>query len=65
MTFLQELLHLGACRVEAWQHGEDRLLAFQRLLVEHIVGLVELRQSWCAVDHGDGVDIFEFMFAVV
>ena len=47
------------------QDGENRFLARQHLLMEHLVGLVELRQSRGAVDDGDGIDILKLLFTVV
>ena len=51
--------------MQTGQDGENRFLALQHLLVEHLVGLIELRQSWCTIDDGDGIDVVELVFAVV
>ena len=51
--------------MQTWQDGEDGLLALQHLLVQHLVGLVELCQSGCTIDDGNGIDILETLLAIV
>ena len=51
--------------MQTGQDGEDRFLTLFNLLVEHIVGLIELGESRCAVDDGDGIDIVELVFTIV
>ena len=65
MPLTQELRHLRASSVQTWQHREYRLLALAYLLIQHVVGLVELRQSRRSVDNGYGVDVVELVLAVV
>ena len=47
------------------QDGEDGLLAGLYLLVEYIVGLIELGQSGGAIDHGDGINMVELVLTIV
>ena len=65
MSATEELLHLGTSRIDAGQYGEDWLLALQYLLVQHVVGFVELHQSRCTEDDHDGIDVLELLLAVV
>ena len=51
--------------MQTWQDGEDRLLTLQHLLVEYLVCLVELCQTWCAVNNCNGINILKLMFTVV
>ena len=53
----QELLHLGACRTDAGQDGEYRFLALLNLLMQHIIDLKDLHQSWRTKDYHDGINI--------
>ena len=64
MAAFQELLHLGPCRTDAGQDGEDGLAALANLLVEHVIHLENLHQSWCAEDHHDGVDVVGLLAVV-
>ena len=65
VSFLQKFSHLWAGSVQTRQNGEDRLLTLQYLLVQHLVSLIELRQPWCAIDDGNGIDVLKFMFTIV
>ena len=65
MALAQEFLHLRTGRVQTGKDGEHRLLALQYLLVQHIVGLVELYQTGGAEDDHDGVDVVETLLTVV
>lgn len=65
MSLRKELGHLWAGSDHAGQDGEDGFAAATDAAVEHIIGLVELGEAWCAVDDGDGIDIVETVFAVV
>ena len=65
MALLQEFGHLRTCGMQTGQDGEDRFLARQHLLVQHLVGFVQLRQSWCTIDDGNGIDVLELLFAIV
>ena len=65
MSLAQEFLYLRAGSVQTRQDGEDGLLAFQYLLVQHVIGLIQLHQTWCAENHHDGIDVVETLFTVV
>ena len=65
VTLGQKLGHLGACRVQTGQNGEDGLAALANFLVQHVVCLVELGQSRRAVDDGNGIDVRQLLLAVV
>ena len=51
--------------MQTWQHREYRFLALAYLLIQHVVRLVQLRQSRRSVYHGYGVDVVELVLAVV
>ena len=51
--------------MQTWQHREYRFLALAYLLIQHVVRLVQLRQSRRSVDNGYGVDVVELVLAVV
>ena len=51
--------------MQARQDGEDGFLALEYLLVQRVVGLVELGQSRGAIDDGNGIDVVKLLFAVV
>ena len=51
--------------MQTGQDGEDGLMALVDLLVEHVVGLIELGEARGTVDDGDGIDMVELVFAVV
>ena len=65
VTFLQEFCHLGTCRMQTGENGEDRLAALLNLLVQHLVGFIERCQSWRTIDDCDGIDVGESVFAIV
>ena len=51
--------------MQAGQDGEDRLFALADLLIQYIVGLVELCETRGAIDNGNGIDIVKPILAVV
>ena len=51
--------------MQAGQDGEDRLLALQNLLVQHLISLVEGVQARSAVDDRDGVDVVKPLLAII
>ena len=65
MSLGKEVFHLLSRRVDGWQDGEDGLLAFENLLVQHIVCLIDVDKSRCAEDDADGIDIGKLMLAIV
>ena len=65
VSLFQEFLHFRTCGMEAGQDGEDRFFAFADLLIEHIVGLIELGEARGAVDDGNGINLIELVLAVV
>lgn len=65
MSLAQELRHLWSGGVQTGQDGEDGFLAFQNLLVQNVISLIELDEPRCAEDDHHGVDIVEFLLTIV
>ena len=65
MSLAQEFGHLWSCGVQTGKNGENRFLAFQNLLMQHVVSLVELYQAGSTEDDKDGINVLETVFAEV
>ena len=51
--------------MKTWQDGEDRFLAFQNLLVEHVIGFIERYKSWRAEDYHYRINIVKTVLTIV
>ena len=64
MSTLQELSHFGSSGVYTGQDGEDGFLAFEYLLVKHVVDVINRDQSGRTENHEDGINLRESFVAI-